>query len=307
MHWKVFRIGACCLVFGGASLSLADLSVITTTDANTLVNSALGAVAGVTVTGATYSGASIASGTYTGLTYGPFAGISSGMLLTTGDVQLAVGPNNLDDATGDNGGPTGSYNNYDGTHSIDLNDVVTLTINFHVDAAKSLSFDFAYGSEEYWYFTNSQYNDSFFAFLDGGTTTLALDPLGQAITVDNQYLTIDNRPSTFDPTNGYGLPDKIGAGTAAGIAALQYDGLTPVLRTNFDVAAGDHSLTFVIGDAGDTVLDSGVFITHLFGPGTGGGGTNPVPEPSSSAMLALGSGAIALNELRRRVRLWRKR
>jgi hypothetical protein len=249
----------------------------------------------------------LASGTYSGLSYGPFAGISSGFVLTTGDAQLAVGPNTLDDATLSNSGPTATFINYDGTHTIDLNDVATLSINFHADAATSLSFDFAYGSEEYWYYTNSEFNDSFFAFLDGGTTTLALDPLGKAITVNNQYLTIDNRPSSFDPTNGYGLPDKTGAGDAAGIAELQYDGFTPVLRTNFDVAAGDHTLTFVIGDAGDTVLDSGVFITHLFGPGTSGGGTNPVPEPNSAVLFGFSSAALAVGEARRRLAIRRRR
>lgn len=307
MRLHLLKLGAAAAVFGFAPTIFADLSVTNTNNAMTMVNSALGAVTGITVTGATYNGASIASGTYTGLVYGPFAGIASGLLLTSGEAQLADGPNTLDGATGDNGGPTASYTKYDGTNNIDLNDVATLSINFHADTAMSLSFDFTYGSEEYWFYTNSPFNDAFFAFLDGGTTTLALDPLGQAITIDNQYLTIDNRPSDFDPTNGYGLPDKAGAGAAAGINELQYDGFTPVLRTNFDVTAGDHTLTFVIGDAGDTVLDSGVFISHLFGPGTSGGGTDPVPEPSSAAFLGLGSGAIALNEVRRRMAVRRKR
>lgn len=301
MNTYLLRTGFLSVVCAAATLSVAQLSVTTTNDANTLTNAGLGTLpAGVQVTGATYTGAGVASGTYSNLTFGPLASISNGLLLTTGDAQLAVGPNNNDGAGVDNGGPTGTFNNYDGTHSIDLNNVATLAISFTVQTAMTLSFDFSYGSEEYWYYTNSQFNDSFFAFLDNGQKTLALDSLGNAITVNNQFLTIDNRPSTFDPTNGYGLPDKPGTGTTAGINQLQYDGFTPVLRTNFDVAAGAHTLTFVIGDAGDGVLDSGVFISHLFGPGSGTG-TNPVPEPGSIAFLALGSGGLLINGARRKL------
>ena len=287
------------LALGLTAYAAADLSVSTTNDATTLVNSALGApIAGLSVTGATYSGASEASGTYTGLTFGPLSSLANGMLLTTGDAKIAMGPNDQEDAGTANLGPTGTFLKYDGTHDIDLNDVVTLTVNFHTDSAMDLSFDFAFGSEEYYYFVNSEFNDSFLAFLDGGPT-LALDPLGNAINVNNQFLTIDNRPSNFSPSNGYGLADKPGTGTAAGINELQYNGFTVALRTNFHVEAGDHALQFVIGDATDSILDSGVFISNLFGPGTGVG-TNPVPEPASLTLLTLGCGFLAARRFKRK-------
>lgn len=306
MNLSCLRIGVAASAISIASFALADLNVTTSNDAMTLVNSALGApVAGLHVTGASYSGAAEASGTYTGLTYGPFSGLSSGLLLTTGDAQIAKGPNDQEGASWSNGGPTATFTNYDGTNDIDLNDVATLSINFHADTAMNLSFDFTFGSEEYYYFVNSEFNDSYFAFLDGGST-LAVDPLGNAITINNQFLSIDNRPSDFDPSNGYGLPDKDGTGTQAGIDQLQYNGFTVALRTSFDVAAGDHTLTFVIGDATDTVYDSGVFISHLFGPGDGGG-TDPVPEPGTMAFLALGSSAMILRGARHKLSAWRKR
>jgi hypothetical protein len=299
MHSNWLRIGVASLGICLASSGPA-ISITTSDDADTLLNAALGSpVAGLTVTNVTYEGASGSAGTYSGLTYLPFSTISSGLVLTSGLAASAAGPNVDDAITTDHSGAVKTFTNFDGVNSIDLMDVATLTVQFHVDSDMSLSFDFAYGSEEFWYYTNSPFNDSFFVFLDEGTTTLALDPLGQAITVDNQYLTIDNRPDTFDPTNGYGLSDRIGAGDAAGIEELQYDGFTPVLRTNFDVSAGDHTLYFVVGDAGDRVLDSGVFLTHLFGPGTSGGGTNPVPEPASLLAMVAGAGLLASRRIRK--------
>ncbi len=295
----VFRFGLLAMSLAFASSGMA-LLVTSSSDANTLLAAGLGALpVGVSITGVTYNGASSASGTYANLAFSPLNSIGRGTLMTTGDAQLAIGPNTDDSAGIDNGGPLGSFANYDGLNSIDLFNVATLTVSFDVQTATNLSFDFAYGSDEYWFYTNSPFNDSFFAFLDGGTKTLALDSHGQAITVDNQFLTIDNRPDTFSPTNGFGLPDKPGTGTAAGINELQYDGFTPTLRTSFDVGAGSHTLAFVIGDAGDGVLDSGVFISRILGTGNGGP-TGPSPEPSTLvAVLGAVPMLIAISRRRR--------
>lgn len=293
-----FRLGLLALSAALAGSSMA-IVVNTSSNANDLLNAGLGNLpSGVSVTGVTYNGASNASGTYKNLNFSPLSSIGRGLLMTTGDAQTAVGPNDQDSAGMDNGAAGASFANYDGVNSIDLFNVATMTVTFETTQKMNLGFDFAFGSEEYYYYTNSPYNDSFFAFLDGGTTTLALDKNGQAITIDNQFLTIDNRPDTFDPSNGFGLPDKPGTGTADGISELQYDGFTPTLRTSFDVAAGSHTLTFVIGDAGDPVLDSGVFISHILGPGNGGEDTDPVPEPSS--MIALAGAAPMILAMRRR-------
>lgn len=260
---------------------------------------------GVSVDSVSYNGADGASAVYNNLGFAPLSSISSGMLMTTGQASLAKGPNNDDSAGLDNGGPNETFNNYEPGASIDLQNVASFTVNFTADQDTRVAFDFAFGSEEYYYYTNSPFNDSFFAFLDGHEHTLARDKNGKAITINNQFLSIDNRPDWFDPTNGYGLPDKPGTGTAAGIDELQYDGFTPVLRTSFNVKQGSHSLRFVIGDAGDGILDSGVFLTNLLGKGNSGGGegedgedTEPTPEPAT----LIGLGALAAGFLGRKRR-----
>ena len=297
-------IAALGLVISARSLAI---SITPTTDPNEMLGAALSNVAnGVHVTSVSYNGVSSACGSYSNLGFAPLSNVSHGLLMTTGDATLAAGPNNDDNAGIDNGGPNQTFNNYEPGQNIDLLNVATFTVNFTAATDARLSFDFAFGSEEYYYYTNSPYNDSFFAFLDGGQHTLARDKNGKAITINNQFLSIDNRPSTFDPTNGYGLPDKPGTGTEAGINELQYDGFTPSLRTSFSVKAGQHSLSFVIGDAGDGILDSGVFLTRMLGEGTagsgGGGGdddTDPTPEPATLTGLGvLVAGLIGRNRKR---------
>jgi hypothetical protein len=64
------------------------------------------------------------------------------------------------------------------------------------------------------------------------------------------------------------------AGTTGVTLDIEYDGLTPVIRTQAPLSgAGTHTLKFAIADALDTALDSGVFISRLQGS------TQAVPGP----------------------------
>lgn len=97
---KVWLVAAAfCVIF--IPVKSYAITVTTTGDANTLASTILGS--GISLVGsATYTGAAVASGTFTGgLASG--IGIDSGILLTSGNAQLAVGPNNSSGATGNNG------------------------------------------------------------------------------------------------------------------------------------------------------------------------------------------------------------
>ena len=144
----------------------AGLIVTQNNDANTLVNNILGS--GVSTSNISLTGANAAFGTFTG---GVSAGIGieSGIMLSTGKVIDAVGPNSSDstatefftagdaDLTAIAGNPTF--------------DAATLTFDFISDGG-DIFFDYVFASEEYNEYVNQNENDSFAFFLDGSNIAL---------------------------------------------------------------------------------------------------------------------------------------
>ena len=112
--------------FGNAN---AGLVVTADTNANNLANSILGA--GVSISNAAYSGdtGSTGSGHFTGgLSAG--VGFDTGILLTTGSVNNAPGPNNTSSATGE-----GTFSKID--------------FDFTFNSGNSLFFNYFFDWEEY--------------------------------------------------------------------------------------------------------------------------------------------------------------
>ncbi|NTV50522.1 MAG: PEP-CTERM sorting domain-containing protein [Geobacteraceae bacterium] len=251
------------------------LSVTTTNDANTLASNILGS--GISLVGsATYTGAAGAAGTFTS---GGNVGIGSGILLTSGAASVATGPN-------DSGG-AGVSNGTAGLASLNAlipgystNDAAQLSFDF-TTAGGNLFFNYVFASEEYNEWVGSSFNDVFAFFLDG--VNIALIPSTTTpVSINNVNL---GSNSAYYRNNSPGPYDT------------QYDGLTTVLTAQFlGLGSGTHHIDIAIADAGDYILDSGVFIQG--GSFSDTNPNNPVPEPST--MLLLGSGLAGLA-------FWRKR
>ena len=274
---------------GAAILSSGGAYAITVTqngDANALATALLGS--GVTISNATLQGAAAASGTFSSGTSS--IGISNGVILATGNVSTAEGPNNQDGAgTGlgtpgfaDLGALIPGFTLYDG---------VRLDIDFTTDSG-DVFFNFAFASEEYNEYANSSYNDVFGLFLDG--MNIALIP-GTSIPVSinnvnggNPYGTNAQNSAYFvnnDPSDGGPFYD------------IQYDGFTKVFTAQgLGLTAGTHTLSFAIADAGDDVLDSAIFIQA----GTLSSEPPPVSDVPLPAGMWLLGGALAAFGIQRR-------
>lgn len=181
-------------------------------------------------------------------------GISKGIILASGDVHNAIGPN---DQTGA-GNATGTGGDPDLQNLIPgftINDAAVLEFDF-IPLSDTIKFRYVFGSEEYPEFVNSSFNDVFGFFVDGP------NPLGGNYVKQNIALipgttlpvTIDN-VNNVTPSYPQYYIDNTNGGT------IQYDGFTVVLTAVVVVIPCElYHLKIAISDAGDQILDSGVFL-----------------------------------------------
>lgn len=207
---------------------------------------------GVSATGITYTGAASARGSFN--YSGPSIGFTSGVLLATGDINTAIGPNTAG----------GAGTNLFASGDADLNsvssnttfDAAILEFDF-VPLSDTIKFRYVFASEEYMEFVSSGVNDAFGFFISGpgitgpyagGAKNIALIPgTSTPVTIDNVNAT--TTPSLY-----------INNETPPG-ATVQYDGLTVPLTAISPVQCGEtYHIKIAIADAGDGVWDSGVFL-----------------------------------------------
>ena len=190
-------------------------------------------------------------------------GMGQGLILATGDVANALGPNN----SGSSSLGGGIFGQSDPDLAIlsnpqVVNDAAVLEFDF-VPTGDSLKFDFVFASEEYLEFVNSV-NDIFGFFLSGPGIT---GPFS------NNSANIALIPGTTDPVTINTVNDVVNSafytvnGTGAngpynGNAMYpQYDGFTVVITAQAEVICGQtYHIKIAIGDASDTAWDSAVFL-----------------------------------------------
>lgn len=185
-------------------------------------------------------------------------GMRSGLILASGGVSVAVGPNNLEEARVVTS--CGNYFDSDlaSIASGSTNDVAVLEFDF-VPWDETVSFSFVFGSEEYMEYVGMDYNDVFGFFVDGANPAggnynhqnMALIPgTTEAVSINNVNL---NHNSDYYINN-------------TGGATIQFDGFTTLLEVSFNVVPmSNYHIKMAIGDVGDELVDSGVFLeAHSF-------------------------------------------
>ncbi|MFH1319546.1 MAG: choice-of-anchor L domain-containing protein, partial [Bacteroidota bacterium] len=217
---------------------------------------------GVTVTNVTFNGNSAFQiGYFDGSACN--VGLSAGIIMSSGDVNEAVGPNDQSGATG----TIPASASYDPDLLAILagssaNDAAILEFDF-VATGDTVMFNYVFGSDEYLEFVFS-FNDAFGFFISGpgiagpysnGAENIAVVPnTTTPVTIDNVNDMIN---SAYYVNNGDGFSPP----QSTDPTVVQCDGFTTVLQAMSPVQCGQtYHIKMAICDANDNVLDSWVFL-----------------------------------------------
>jgi hypothetical protein len=150
----------------------------------------------------------------------------------------------------------GNIENFYGSY-----DVAALRIDFTLDSASPIKFDFLFGSVEFPFYTSS-FTDSFLVFLDGTdpANQITFDLAGNAVQVGSSFAGLE---TTGDRNSAFSNPHGM---------------IHHLTTTSPMLADGEHFLIFEVGDVNDHILDSAVFIANLRAE-AGPPGTHETEDP----------------------------
>lgn len=269
-----------CIAF--ATQAVAQLQ-ITNHPASYYVNSVL-LGPGVVVKNIKFTGDTAAIGEF--VNKGNKLALDHGLVLSTGKVLSAIGPNATKLAPGDG-------NNQPGDRDLDklltksrrTFDAVILEFDFF-PSTNSISFSYVFASEEYPEFVNKDYNDVFAFFVSGPgvtDTNLAIVP-GTASPVSVNSINATKNASLY-------IENPVDAGVTTEVS---YNGFTKVLKaelSNLQFCKAYH-IKMAIQDVNDLTFDSAIFLkANSFVSGTA---ALPVVSPytkNGSDIVAEGCGS----------------
>ena len=232
--------------------SVGQLVVTGTTDIDALASSIAGN--GVSISNAQITCSSNGFGYYDAQSTN--LGSNEGVLLTTGDIAIGVGPNDEEDASANANTPGSAI--LTTVTSRPTFDACMLEMDI-IPRGDTLSFDFVFASEEYNEWVGSQYNDVFGFFISGpgitGDPGIGNDHNIALIPGTSTAIAINNVNANINPQYFF---DNPAGGT------VQYDGFTVGLKAVSAVQPCEtYHLKLVIADASDRMWDSGVFIEKI--------------------------------------------
>ncbi len=199
-------------------------------------------------------------------------GFATGMIMATGDINVAPGPNDQDGAGG--GGASGGDSDLAGISAGAQYDAAVIEFDF-TPTQTPLTFQYAFASEEYCEYVNTAFNDVFGFFISGpgipGTQNLAVIPTTNIpITINtinhvtNSGLYSHNTPAGLNNCENGGVSGTLPPATPAsgpGPSELQYDGFTRKMTAIAQVIpCSTYHIKLAIADIGDGVWDSAVFL-----------------------------------------------
>lgn len=202
--------------------------------------------AGVTISNVKITGAQKAIGTFAGGAADGF-GIDTGVILSSGDIATAVGPNNSEGTSGSMGSP-GDAGLDELVKPLKTRDAIILEFDA-VTAGSAFSIKYIFASEEYKEYVGSKFNDVFAFFVDGQNIALipgTVDPVAvNAVNFKTNSGMYKDNPAG---SNNYGT---------------SFDGFTAELTAVATVSPETlHHIKLAIADTSDSILDSAVFLAQ---------------------------------------------
>ncbi len=230
---------------------ILTITIVPTSNCAALSSTLLADGSNIIIDSCQYRGCAGAAGTFA---MAPM-GLDNGIILTTG-AAIEATPPNLPADLDNNCGGIGCLlcdNFVDGLST----DYSLLRIFFRVAAGmNSIRVRFVFGTEEYPYWIGSRYNDVMAIYLDGELpeNQIAFDMFDSTITINGPF---------FESGRVVIMPVTHFPGDT--IADLAYNGCTPLLEARgcIDTTSTYHTMTFVVCDVEDAILDSGLLLAQL--------------------------------------------
>lgn len=195
-------------------------------------------------------------------------GLERGIMLATGPIQNARGPNTVSNKSGNFG---------DGSGDPDLNimtganvvDAVSIEFDF-VPLDSFITFRYVFASEEYCEFVGSIFNDVFGFFISGpGISGPFSNSAANVALVPNTASYVAINSVNHSSNAAYYIRNELSADAAeCGSAAptphlgrIEYDGFTRPLTALLKlIPCETYHIRFVVADVGDNFYDSAVFL-----------------------------------------------
>lgn len=189
---------------------------------------------------------------------------TSGIIMATGNVSVAAGPNNSNSASNAVSNP---YSDplLSPLATNTLNACSTLDFDF-VAFADTFAFNYIFASEEYPEYAppcNSSYNDVFAFFLTGPDPVTGMTTTRNVALIPNTVTPVSINNINVQTNSSYYTPNYSGSGCSASYnnGPIQYDGYTTRLSAqSLILACQTYHMHLSIGNVGDNAYDSGVFL-----------------------------------------------
>lgn len=200
---------------------------------------------------------------------GTFAvGVDSGLVISSGDVEDVIGPNQRNNTTG-----IGALNSGDPDLNLiaenQIFDATGIEFDF-IPTINQVSFNYVFASEEYCEFVNDAFNDVFGFFVSGPGLNGRFGDAGINVAriPDSDERVSINSVNHLRNTE-YFIPNMLNVDlVACGLETtyveprdVEFDGLTVKFKATIDVIPCEiYHIRLIVGDVADNILDSGVFL-----------------------------------------------